>query len=68
MAMRRLHTLGALVTTLALLTLSGCGDDDEPGADPPTTSASPGGESSPTDPTTSEPAVEPAAGELLQSG
>ncbi len=66
--MRRLHTLGALVTTLALLTLSGCGDDDEPGADPPTASASPGGESSPTDPATSEPTVEPATGELLQSG
>jgi hypothetical protein len=65
--MRRLQTLGALATTLAVLTLIGCGGD-EPGTDPPTGSTTPGGESSPSEPTTSEATVEPAAGDVLESG
>ncbi len=66
--MRRLQTLGALATTLAVLTLTGC-SDDEPGNDPPpTASSTPGGESSPSEPTTSEATVEPATGDLLESG
>lgn len=66
--MKRLQALGAVATTLAALTLTGCGDD-EPATDPPPTAPStPGGESSPTEPSTSAATVEPAAGELLQSG
>jgi hypothetical protein len=66
--MGRLRALGAVATTLVVLTLAGCGDDDAPVTDPSPSSTPSGGESSPTGPATSEDTAEPADGELLQSG